>query len=77
MRGRSASAGAGCGAGAAVLSFVRSQKTPSGKVFSITSRTQCCASTGVCFQMVGQGERISIKLKPSPRTWFSTARLMA
>ena len=28
-------------------SLVRSQNTPSGKVFSITSRTQCCASTGV------------------------------
>ncbi len=48
------------------LSFVRSQNTPSGKVFSITSRTQCCASTGVIFQMVGQGDSTSISEKPKP-----------
>ena len=65
----------GCGNGsAAARSLVRSQNTPSGKVFSITSRTQCCASTGVIFQIVGQGDSTSISEKPSPRTWFSTAR---
>ena len=47
------------------------------KVFSITSRTQCCASTGVIFQIVGQGDSTSISEKPSPRTWFSRPRLMA
>ncbi len=55
-------------------SFVRSQNTPSGNVFSITSRTQCCASTGVIFQMVGHGDSTSISEKPNPRTWFSRPR---
>ena len=44
--GISSSAGATLGAMRRFTSLVRSQNTPSGKVFSITSRTQCCASTG-------------------------------
>ena len=63
------SAGAASGSGRGCASLVRSQNHPERKsLLPCTSRTQCCASTGVILKIVGQGDSTSISEKPSPRT---------
>ena len=56
---------AGAGRGSAF--FVRSRYTPGGKWLTISCSTQCRATTGSIFQMVGQGESTSIMEKPKLR----------
>ena len=51
-------------------SCFRSRKTFSGKAGIIFSATHWRASTGSLPQMVGQGERISTKEKPTPSRWI-------
>ena len=44
--------------------------TPRGNSFVITSSIHRQDSTGVIFQFVGQGERISTSEKPWPSIWY-------